>query len=150
MAGSSPKRANKPNQSTRSGSSDLGQVGSGEPVRVDAWVWAVRLMKTRALAAEACRGGHVKVNGEAVKPSQVVVPGDSVRVWVNHRQRIVEVTRTIRKRVGASVAAQCYIDHSPPPPPKEILASMPTRDRGAGRPTKRDRRQLDRLRGRQS
>lgn len=119
---------------------------STEPVRIDAWIWAVRLLKTRSLAADACRGGHVKVNGEAVKPSVLVVPGDRVRLWANHR----EVTKTVKKRVGAPVARQCYIDHSPPPPPREILASMPTRDRGAGRPTKRDRRQLDRLRGRRS
>lgn len=118
------------------------------PVRIDAWVWAVRLLKTRAQAAEACRGGHIKVNDVAVKPSQLVVPGDSVRVWAHHRERKVTVVRTLKKRVGASVAAQCYIDNSPPPPPKEILASMPMRDRGAGRPTKKDRRQLDRLRGR--
>nr|WP_120492235.1 RNA-binding S4 domain-containing protein [Corynebacterium lactis] len=150
MGGASRPGAGNPDAGDRrSGNSGTGHF-SAEPVRIDAWVWAVRLMKTRALAAEACRGGHVKVNGETVKPSQLVVPGDSVRVWVNHRERVVEVRSTIRKRVGASVAAQCYIDHSPPPPPKEILASMPTRDRGAGRPTKRDRRQLDRLRGRDS
>ncbi|MGK8360043.1 RNA-binding S4 domain-containing protein [Corynebacterium amycolatum] len=123
---------------------------STEPVRIDAWIWAVRLLKTRSLAADACRGGHVKVNGEAVKPSVLVVPGDRVRLWANHREHVVEVTKTVKKRVGAPVARQCYIDHSPPPPPREILASMPMRDRGAGRPTKRDRRQLDRLRGRRS
>lgn len=126
------------------------QALSTEPVRIDAWIWAVRLLKTRSLAADACRGGHVKVNGEAVKPSALIVPGDKVRLWANHREYIVEVTKTVKKRVGAPVARKCYIDHSPPPPPKEILASMPMRDRGAGRPTKRDRRQLDRLRGRRS
>ncbi|MDO5029597.1 MAG: RNA-binding S4 domain-containing protein [Corynebacterium sp.] len=123
---------------------------STEPVRIDAWIWAVRLLKTRALAAEACRGGHVKINDEAVKPAALVVPGDKVRLWANHREYIVEVTRTVKKRVGAPVARQCYIDHSPPPPAPEIAASMPRRDRGAGRPTKRERRQLDRLRGRRS
>lgn len=126
------------------------QLLSTEPVRIDAWIWSVRLLKTRSLAAEACRGGHVKVNDEAVKPSTPVVPGDIVRLWANHREVIVEVTKTVKKRVGASVARKCYIDHSPPPPPPEVLASMPVRDRGAGRPTKRDRRQLDRLRGRRS
>lgn len=126
------------------------QVVSTEPVRIDAWIWAVRLLKTRSMAANACRGGHVKLNDDAVKPSALVVPGDKVRLWANHREYIVEVTKTVNKRVGAPVAKQCYIDHSPPPPPREILAAMPVRDRGSGRPTKRDRRQLDRLRGRRS
>ncbi len=117
-------------------------------VRIDAWVWAVRLAKTRAQAAEACKAGHVKLNGAAVKPSQQVVVGDHVRVWLNHHEKRVEVTQLIRKRVGAAVARECYIDHSPPPPPKEIIASMPKRDRGAGRPTKKERRETDRLLGR--
>lgn len=119
-----------------------------KPVRIDAWVWAVRLVKTRSAAGEACKAGHVKLNGVAVKPSQQVVPGDRVRVWVDHREHEVEVVSTIRKRVGAPIARTCYVDHSPPPPPKEIIASIPRRDRGAGRPTKRERRDIDRLMGR--
>lgn len=119
----------------------------GGPVRIDAWVWAVRLCKTRSEAAEACRAGHVKLNGTAVKPAQQVVPGDRVRVWVNHRESEVEVLRTINKRVGAPVARTCYIDHTPPPPPMEVLASIPRRDRGAGRPTKKERREMDEFRG---
>ena len=130
------------------GAGDARSVEETGPVRVDAWVWAVRLLKTRQAAGQACKAGHVKVNGGAVKPAQQIVPGDRVRVWVNHRLHEVEVTRTIRKRVGAAVARTCYIDHSPPPPPKEIRASVPRRDRGAGRPTKRARRETDRLLGR--
>ncbi|MBC2680887.1 RNA-binding S4 domain-containing protein [Corynebacterium anserum] len=117
-------------------------------VRIDAWVWAVRLYKTRTAAAEAVRAGHVKVNGIAVKPAQHVVVGDTVRAWVNHREHIVEVARLHSKRVGPAVAREAYIDKSPPPPPREIVASMPRRERGAGRPTKRERRQMDRLMGR--
>lgn len=120
----------------------------GKPVRIDVWVWAVRIFKTRSEAAAAVRAGHVKLNGESTKPAQHVVPGDTVRVWKDHRELKYEVVATLRKRAGAPIARTCYIDHSPPPPPKEILASMPRRDRGAGRPTKRDRRELDRLRGR--
>ncbi|MFN1434605.1 RNA-binding S4 domain-containing protein [Corynebacterium diphtheriae] len=118
------------------------------PVRIDVWVWAVRLLKTRSLSAQACKAGHIKINGVAVKPSQLVTPGDRVRVWADHRERDVEVVSTVRKRVGAAIAQACYIDHSPPPPPKEILLSMPRRDKGAGRPTKKERRDIDRLRGR--
>ncbi|MDN8579020.1 RNA-binding S4 domain-containing protein [Corynebacterium bovis] len=122
-------------------------MGGPAVTRIDAWTWAVRLFRTRSQAAEACRAGHVKINGASVKPAQPVVVGDRVRVWVNHREYDVEVTRLIARRVGAPVARGCYIDHSPPPPPKEVLATVPRRDRGAGRPTKRERRQLDALRG---
>ena len=113
-------------------------------VRVDQWVWAVRLFKTRTAAAQACRAGHVKINDVAVKPAQPVVVGDTVRA--NHREHIVEVTQLLSKRVGAPVARTAYIDHSPPPP---VIPPMPRRDRGAGRPTKRERRQLNRLMGKQ-
>ncbi|MGJ4167298.1 RNA-binding S4 domain-containing protein [Corynebacterium macclintockiae] len=111
-------------------------------VRIDAWVWAVRLCKTRSQAAEACRAGHVKINDVSVKPAQPVVVGDTVRVWINHREHIVEVTQLLSKRVGAELARKAYIDHSPPPP---VIPAMPRRDRGAGRPTKRERRQLERF-----
>lgn len=114
--------------------------------RVDAYIWAIRLTKTRSAAGAACRGGHVRVNGATAKPAQPVVPGDEIRVRLGGRERIVEVTKTISKRVSAPMAAECFVDRSPPPPPKEILASQPRRDRGSGRPTKRERRQLDRLR----
>ncbi|MDY6050079.1 MAG: RNA-binding S4 domain-containing protein [Corynebacterium sp.] len=118
--------------------------------RIDQYVWAIRLTKTRTAAADAVKAGHVKLNGVAVKPAQPVVPGDTIRIWVNHRERIVEVVELLDKRVSASRAQAAYIDHSPPPPPKEVLASLPVRDRGSGRPTKKDRRELDRLRGRSS
>ncbi|MFE0806583.1 RNA-binding S4 domain-containing protein [Streptomyces sp. NPDC058794] len=123
---------------------------SGESVRVDSWIWAVRLIKTRSLGATACRGGHVRVNGERVKPAYSLRVGDEVRLRHEGRERVVVVKRLIRKRVGAPVAAQCYIDNSPPPPPREAVAPAGIRDRGAGRPTKRDRRELERLRGLES
>ncbi|MEU0383840.1 RNA-binding S4 domain-containing protein [Streptomyces chartreusis] len=119
---------------------------NGQTVRVDSWIWAVRLVKTRSLGATACRGGHVRVNGERVKPAHAVRVGDEVRLRHEGRERVVVVTRLIRKRVGAPVAAQCYIDNSPPPPPREAVAPAGIRDRGAGRPTKRDRREMERLR----
>jgi ribosome-associated heat shock protein Hsp15 len=119
----------------------------GESVRVDAWIWSVRLVKTRSMGATACRGGHVRVNGERVKPAYSVRVGDEVRLRHEGRERVVVVKRVIRKRVGAPVAVECYADNSPPPPPREAVAPAGIRDRGAGRPTKRDRREMDRLRG---
>lgn len=121
-----------------------------ESVRIDVWVWAVRMYKTRSEAAEAVRAGHVKLNGNAVKPSTHVAPGDRVKAWKDYRDLDYEVVQTVRKRVGAPIARQCYLDHSPPPPPKEYFYSMPKRDRGAGRPTKKERREIDRLLGRRS
>ncbi|MFE2726903.1 RNA-binding S4 domain-containing protein [Kitasatospora sp. NPDC059327] len=115
-------------------------------VRVDSWIWSVRLTKTRALAAAACRAGHVRVNGERVKPAQALKSGDEVRVRQDGYERVVTVKRLVRKRVGAGVAAECLVDSSPPRPPRELLAAAGERDRGAGRPTKRDRRELDQLR----
>ncbi|MFE6283936.1 RNA-binding S4 domain-containing protein [Streptomyces sp. NPDC057877] len=119
---------------------------SGESVRIDSWIWSVRLVKTRSIGAAACKGGHVRVNGERVKPAHSVRVGDEVRLRHEGRERIVVVRRLIRKRVGAPVAVQCYVDNSPPPPPREAVAPPGIRDRGTGRPTKRDRRELERLR----
>ncbi|GAA2722167.1 hypothetical protein GCM10010439_14040 [Actinocorallia aurantiaca] len=121
-----------------------------EPVsaRVDTWLWSVRLTKTRSLASEVCRAGHVKVNGTRVKPARAVKPGDEIHFRHDGRDRIVVVTRVVTKRVGAPVAAECYIDKSPPPPPKEAVLGVPIRDRGAGRPTKRERRSIEKLFGR--
>ncbi|MDG4866114.1 RNA-binding S4 domain-containing protein, partial [Streptomyces sp. T-3] len=120
-------------------STDTAESGS---VRVDAWIWSVRLTKTRSAAATACRGGHVRVNGDRVKPAFAVKAGDEVRLRQDGRDRVVVVKRIIRKRVGAPVAIECYVDNSPPPPPREAVAPAGIRDRGAGRPTKRDRRTM--------
>ena len=119
-----------------------------DEARVDRWVWSVRLAKTRSSAAAACRAGHVKVNGKSVKPAQSVRVGDQVRVRQGERERIVVVSQIIDKRVGAAAAAECYIDKSPPPPPREQTTPVAVRSRGAGRPTKRERRSIEKLFGR--
>ena len=87
-----------------------------ETTRVDRWVWAIRLYKTRSDATDACRGGHVQVNGKSAKPATPIRPGDQVEARLHGIDRVVEVTEVIDKRVGAAVAAGCYIDHSPPVP----------------------------------
>lgn len=115
-------------------------------VRVDVWVWSVRLYKTRSEATAACKANHVSVNGKKVKPSQTLHIGDKVEALTPAGLRTVVPTRLIAKRVGATVAVGCLVDHTPAPLPKEERAAVPMRDRGAGRPTKRDRRMLDRLR----
>lgn len=119
-----------------------------ESARVDRWLWAVRLTKTRPDAAAACRGGHVRVNDRPAKPSTTVVPGDRVQARVGETTRIVEVVRVIQKRVGAADAVTCFLDRTPKPPPT-VAIPVAMRDRGAGRPTKRDRRLLDKWRASQ-
>ena len=112
---------------------------------MDRWLWAVRLTKTRSDAAAACRGGHVRVNDRPAKPATAVTPGDEVRARVGDKTKVVEVVRVIQKRVGAVDAATCFIDRTPKPSP-EAAIPVARRERGAGRPTKRERRVLDKFR----
>ncbi|WP_179474511.1 RNA-binding S4 domain-containing protein [Mycolicibacterium vinylchloridicum] len=119
-----------------------------DSTRVDRWLWAVRLTKTRPDAAAACRGGHVRVNDRLAKPSTTISPGDEVRARVGDTTRVVEVVRVIAKRVGAADAGTCYLDHTPKPPSVPAVP-VAARDRGAGRPTKRERRALEKWRASQ-
>ena len=117
-------------------------------VRCDVWTWAVRVYPTRSVASTACKAGHVKVNGANAKPAHPVRPGDVVRARTPSGERILVVTALLSRRVSAAAAAEHYEDRTPPPPPKEDRPAPVLRERGAGRPTKRDRRQVERLRGR--
>ena len=121
---------------------------STDATRVDRWLWSVRLYPTRNAATGAVKGGHVRVNGAPAKPATSVKVGDRVDARVHDWSRSLEVARVIEKRVGAAIAAECFVDHSPPRPRREDEPPVFERDRGAGRPTKRDRRALDRFRGR--
>jgi ribosome-associated heat shock protein Hsp15 len=106
----------------------------------------VRLCKTRSEATRACTAGHVRINGRPAKAASPVAPGDRVDARLHGRARIVDVTTAIDTRVGAPIAVECYVDHSPPVS-RDDTPTTADRDRGAGRPTKRDRRQIDRWRG---
>ena len=112
---------------------------------MDVWLWAVRIYKSRSAATAACRAGHVRVNRAVAKASTPVKVGDRVEARME-RQRILEAVAVIDKRVGAAVAARCLVDHSPPVPVVRREPRAFVRERGAGRPTKRERRELDRLR----
>ncbi len=114
-------------------------------VRVDSWLWAVRVYKTRSAATTACRAGHVRVNGEKAKAAQPVRIGDELRIRIAGFDRILIVRQLLTKRVGAPLAAMAADDRTPVREPTAMLA---VRDRGAGRPTKRERREIDRLQGR--
>lgn len=113
--------------------------------RVDSWLWAVRVYKTRSAATTACRAGHVRVNGDRVKAAQALKVGDEVRIRIAGFDRILLVRQLLVKRVGAPVAATAFDDRTPA---REPQAALGLRDRGAGRPTKRERREIDRLHAR--
>lgn len=115
-------------------------------VRLDRYLWAIRLFRTRSLASQICKGGHVKINGAGAKASHRVRQGDHVVINHDGITRVIEVVTPTDKRVGAPQAATCYIDHSPPVELTEKPEAPFLREASSGRPTKRDRRRLDRLR----
>lgn len=116
-------------------------------VRIDSWVWAVRLAKTRSQATAACRAGHVRVNDQTAKAAQPVKVGDEVRVRLHGFDRIYRVTGLATRRGSAAEAAKHFEDLTPPPLPRVERPAAIVRDRGAGRPTKRERREIEQLRG---
>ena len=116
-------------------------------IRIDKWLWAARAFKTRSLAAGACEGGKVDVNGEAARPAKPLRGGERVEITVPNGRRILKVVALSDRRGPASEAQKLYEDLTPPAPPRIRQAKPPYRDPGAGRPTKRERRDIDRLRG---
>jgi ribosome-associated heat shock protein Hsp15 len=114
--------------------------------RIDRWLWAARMFKTRSQAAKACAAGHVKCNGHSVKAAKTVRRGDQLEVLTPGGLRLLEVALLHNRRGPAPVARTLYEDHTPPPPPKEKRDPVARRDPGAGRPTKRERRYIDRWR----
>jgi ribosome-associated heat shock protein Hsp15 len=120
---------------------------SFDSVRVDKWLWAARVFKTRSLAADACDGGKVDVNSQAAKPAKLLRPGDMVHVTLPQgRRRILKVTALDDRRGPPAVARTLFEDLTPPEPRRSRWAPPPRREPGAGRPTKRERRDIDRLR----
>ena len=118
-----------------------------EEVRVDKWLWAARFFKSRTMAATACAGGKVDVNGQSVKASRSLRLGDQLEITLPHGKRIVRVVAHAERRGSGLEAARLYEDLTPPAPPKEMKPRPVYRAPGSGRPTKRERRMLDRLRG---
>ncbi|HEY7366073.1 MAG TPA: RNA-binding S4 domain-containing protein [Methylomirabilota bacterium] len=117
-------------------------------LRVDRWLWAARFFKTRSLAAQACAGGKVDVNGETAKPARAVRLGDRIAVTLPGGPRIGRVLGLSERRGPASDARALWEDLTPPAPPRLRQARPPYRLPGSGRPTKLERRQINRLRGR--
>lgn len=118
-----------------------------EPLRIDRWLWAARFFRSRTLATEACDGGKVTVNSQRATPHKLVRPGDLIELTATHGSRHIRVLGTSERRGPAPVARHLYDDLTPPAPPREQTEPAALREPGAGRPTKRQRRQLDRWRG---
>jgi len=121
-----------------------------EKLRVDKYLWAIRIFKTRSLATDACKAGRVKSNGQNIKASQIVKIGDTYHIQKGVEKKVVEVTGLLDRRVDAKSAANFYEDRTPVEETygyKTVYhAPMLKRDRGAGRPTKKERREIDELR----
>lgn len=122
-----------------------------EKLRIDKYLWAIRLFKTRTLATEACKAGRVKFNGQNVKASVVVKPGDVYQVSKGIEKKIIEVVELLYTRVESKIAVTKYKDITPIEETQGYKSMFHSpvliRDRGAGRPTKRDRREIDDLKG---
>ena len=120
-----------------------------DKVRVDKWLWSVRIFKSRSMAAQACKKGKVKLEGVAVKASQQIDIGEELVVKKNGYNYRYKVLKLIEKRVGAPLAKLCYEDLTPEKELKKFdewfVGEIPLerRERGAGRPTKKERRELD-------
>ena len=118
-----------------------------EKLRIDKYLWAIRLFKTRTNATEACRAGRVKQNGQNVKPSAIVKPGDVYQVSKGIEKKVIEVLELLHQRVEYKIAVTKYKDITPEEDTiayKSVFhAPVMKRDRGTGRPTKRDRREID-------
>jgi ribosome-associated heat shock protein Hsp15 len=124
-------------------------TAASEKLRIDKYLWAIRLFKTRSLATDACKAGKVKLNGQSIKPSYVVKEGDVFSIQKGVERKVIRVVSLLDKRMDAKSVAPYYEDQTPVEDTysfKSVFhAPMLKRDRGTGRPTKRDRREIDGL-----
>lgn len=120
-----------------------------EKLRIDKYLWAIRLFKTRSLATEACKAGRVKLEGDNIKPSHEVRTGETYQISKGAERKIIKVTGLLENRGDYQTAIKFYEDLTPPEQTAGFQSMFHSpvlrRDRGAGRPTKRDRREIDEL-----
>jgi len=121
-------------------------IATSKPPRIDQWLWAARCFKTRSKATAACGAGKVKIEGAPVKASRAVREGETISIDTGARYLIYEVVAFATKRLAVAEAQKLYIDHSPPPV-VEPLAARIVREPGKGRPTKRERRRMEKFHG---
>ena len=121
----------------------------GNHLRIDRWLWAVRVFKSRTLATEACAGGKIKIGGKSVKPSRIIKIGDVISVQSGYIKRVYKVFGLQEKRVSAKSANDYIKDITPEEELQKIhmvrYSSYSSRYRGSGRPTKKERRILEKI-----
>ena len=122
---------------------------AADKLRIDKYLWAIRVFKTRSLATEACKAGKVKQNGQNVKPSGIVKVGETYSIQKGIERKVIKVIGLLERRVDAKTAVQFYEDLTPVEDTYAFKSSFHApvlkRDRGTGRPTKKDRREIDDL-----
>jgi ribosome-associated heat shock protein Hsp15 len=124
-------------------------MGDLKKVRLDKWLWAVRLFKSRTMSTDACKAGKVKLKGTSLKPSHLISIGDTIEVKKNGFNLTFKVNQILEKRVSAVLAAPCFDDLTPQEELNKYKdwfvgkSGSEFRDRGEGRPTKKDRREID-------
>ena len=120
-----------------------------EKLRIDKYLWAIRAFKTRSISTEACKAGRIKLNGQNLKPSHIVKPGEVYTVQKGSDKKIIEVVAMLDRRVDAKAAVTFYKDLTPLEETHAYKSMFHSpnlsRDKGTGRPTKRDRREIDDL-----
>lgn len=119
-----------------------------QKTRIDKWLWAIRMYKTRTLASDACAAGKIKIDGDSVKASYLLKVGQTVHISKQGEKLILKSVKLIEKRVGAPLALECYEDLTPPEEKDKLkfpAIFYEVRDRGIGRPTKKDRREIDKF-----
>jgi ribosome-associated heat shock protein Hsp15 len=120
-----------------------------DKLRIDKYLWAIRAFKTRSISTEACKAGRIKLNGQNLKPSHIVKPGEVYTVQKGSNKKIIEVIALLERRVDAKTAVTFYKDLTPLEETHAYKSMFHSpnlsRDKGAGRPTKRDRREIDDL-----
>ncbi|MCR4847836.1 MAG: RNA-binding S4 domain-containing protein [Bacteroidales bacterium] len=120
-----------------------------QTVRIDKWLWAARLFKTRAIATDAIKGGKVKIDDTPVKPSREVKEGDVIQVQIEQLHKVVQVKSLVKNRVPPKMVPEVYTDLTPQEEYERIefmhAYKSEWRDRGAGRPTKKERRLIEKM-----
>ena len=125
----------------------MAQTGENESMRIDKWLWCIRAYRTRSKSSIACKASHIRLNGNVIKPASPVRVGDEITIDYPRIKRILKVVGLLPKRVGAPIAVKHYEDLTPESEYEKLrnrtlAQSIVERDRGTGRPTKKDRREL--------